>query len=377
MASTVMSASNSATIAKWDKKTFFEATQQATFGMLANCGAIYDASRDFKGTNGRGDNITFDYVNKLVNNPLGETDTVYGREEALRTNTHNMAINETNIAVSSPNRDTIQQQRTNIDFDEAGALTAAERGTEIMDTSVFNQLAGFNPTSFTIDGTTYTTTAEKLQVQGHNAPVSPTSNRIIRPASAASDQVLTSADTFRLDLLDYVTEKNMVNAQPAKPCLDGYYRVFISPEQEIDLMHDTSGKIQPFPIELAKISNGDTSAYDFKYSDGTRPVCSYKNFLIYSAPRVPNGVNGSDSSVITTVKRAVVVGRDALSYASPFGGLGKNEKDVPFKLKSELADYDRVKGMNLSIIYGLKKMSPANNQDIGSFVIPTYAASHS
>ena len=54
-----------------------------------------------------------------------------------------------------------------------------------------------------------------------------------------------------------------------------------------------------------------------------------------------------------------------------------NDKDVPFKMYVQLSDYDYVKGMDLRTIYGTKKMSPSNAEDIGAFVISTYAAAHS
>ena len=73
---------------------------------MAQIGAIYDASDDFRGLNGRGDNITFDYVGKLTGVP-GEGSTAFGNEEALDTGTHTMSINLTRIPVSNPNTGSI------------------------------------------------------------------------------------------------------------------------------------------------------------------------------------------------------------------------------------------------------------------------------
>lgn len=377
MATTTMTSANNSTVAKWEKKTWVEAYQQSAFGLIAQSGGIYDASAYFRNDNGRGDNLTFDYVGKLTGIPLGEGSTAFGNEEALDTGSHNMAINLTRIPVSNPNNGSIEQQRTNIQFDEVTANVMAGRAVELMDTSVFQQLAGVNPTSFTVNGTTYLSSAAKLQVQGHNTPTAPTANRIIRAGAAAADQNLTSSDTFSMDLLDFVCESIQANDQPIAPCADGFYKVFLHPYQVTDLKQDSSGKIQWYTNELAKVQGGKDSKLILPYTDKPIEVGVYGRFKIYEAPRVANGENGSSGAVITTVRRAVVVGRDALSFASPFGGIGSKDKDVPFKMFVQLSDYDYYKGMDLRSIYGIKKMSPSNAEDIGTFVISTYAASHS
>lgn len=376
MATTVMTSANNSTIAKWEKKTWVEALQTTAFGELVQSGAIYDASAAFRGDNGRGDNLTFNYVGKLVGNPLGEGSVAFGNEEALDTGTHNMAIGLTRIAVSSPNNSSIEQQRTNIQFDEVTARLQANRALELLDTSVFQQLAGVNPTSFTMNGTTYATTAQKLQVQGHNAPTAPTTNRILRAGAVAADQSLTSNDTMSMDLVDFAIEKIMAADQPIEPCADGYFKLFLHPYQVVDLRQDSGGKIQWYNNELAKVQGGKES--NLTYKGGTKPVMvgEYLNVKIYQAPRVAQGVNGSTSAVVTSARRGVLVGKDALSFASPVGGISANDTKVPFKMFVQLSDYDYIKGMDFRSILGIKKMSPSNAEDIGAFVISTYANAH-
>lgn len=377
MATTTMTSSNSSTVKKWEKKTWVQAIQQTAFGLLTTGGSIYDASKYFRNDNGRGDNLTFDYAGKLTGLPLGEGQTAYGNEEALDLGSHNMSINVTRIPVSNPNSGTIEQQRTNIDFDVVTANVQAKRAAELIDTSVFMQLAGANPTSFTVNGTTYSTTAQKLHVQGHNAPTAPTTNRIIRAGAAATDQALTSSNTFTLDLVDYALESILSGDQPIEACSDGYYKLILHPYQATDLKHDSGGKVQWYQNELAKVQGGKDSQLEFKYSDKPIFLGTYGNVKIYQAGRVAQGERSDTSAVITTVRRAVLVGMDALSFASPFGGINPSDTGVPFKLYSQLSDYDYIKGQDLRTIYGVKKMSPSNAEDIGSFVISTYAASHS
>jgi len=376
MATTVMTSANLSTIAKWEKKTWLEVYQQTAFGELASSGAIYDASERFRGTDSRGDKLTFDYVGKLTGNPLGEGAIGFGNEEALDTGTHQMALGLTRILVSSPNESSIEQQRTNIGFNAATAQLQAGRAAELIDTSVFQQLAGVNPTSFTMNGTTYATAAQKLQVQGHNTPTAPTANRIIRSGAAATDQALTSSDTMSMDLVDFAIERIVSNDQPIAPCNDGYYKLFLHPFQVVDLRQDSGGKIQWYVNELAKVQGGSESFINYKGGDKPVLVGKYLNVNIYQAPRVAFGANSSSSAVIPSVRRAVLVGKDALSFASPVGGIGAGDKQVPFKMFVQLSDYDYIKGMDFRSIMGIKKMSPSNAEDIGSFVISTFANAH-
>lgn len=377
MAVTTMSSANNSTIKKWQKKTWLESYQQSAFGLLSESGSVYDASVDFRNDNGRGDSITFNYVSKLVDNPIGEGGTGFGNEEALNTGTDSMSVNLTRILVSNPNNNTIEQQRTNIQFDEVSAMHQARRAVELMDASCFQQLAGVNPTAFTINGTTYNTPAKKLQVQGHNVPSAPSANRIIRAGGAATDEALTSSDTFSMDLLDFTLERIMGNDQPIDPCSDGYFKLFLHPFQSTALKHDSSGKIQWYTNNLAMEQGGKESNLTYQY--GTKPIAlgEYAGVKIYQAPRVANGASSADDSVITTVRRAVLVGRDALTFASPFGGISQNDTDVPFKMYVQFSDYDYIKGQDLRSIYGVKKLSPDNAEDVGAFVISTYAAASS
>ena len=101
----------------------------------------------------------------------------------------------------------------------------------------------------------------------------------------------------------------------------------------------------------------------------------YKNVYIYQAPRVAYGQNSSGSAVITTVRRAVLCGADAVSFASPFGGR-PTDTNVPIKFFEELVDLGYYKSQEGRLLYGLKKMIPDNKEDIGVTVISTYAAAH-
>lgn len=373
MASTQMLSANALTRKVWATEDWTNPGQITAFGHLVSRGAVFEVD-DFKGAKARGDSITYDYTNKLTGIPIGEGGTLDGNEEALDLGSFTMAMNVTRIGVLNPNDDTIEQQRTLVDFPARTRKLIPERHMELVDAACFNQLAGFNPTSYTQNGTTWSGT-NKLFVQGHNTPVAPTANRIIRAGGGANDQAITSSNTFTLDLVDYSLERIANSDQPIKALADGSYDLYLSPEQFVDLKQDTTGRIQWFNIELAKITGGkDNELEDTQFT--TMPYAGmYSNVKIYQAPRVAYGQRSDTSAVITTVRRAVLVGQDALSFASPWGGAPTDV--VPLKYFSQLKDYEYFKGLEGRLIYGLKKTVASNSEDIGVFVIATYAAAHS
>lgn len=373
MSSTTMSSANALTRKIWATEDWTNPGQRVAFGHMFTRGAVFYVE-DFLGQKARGDQITYDYTNKLTGIPIGEGGTLDGNEEALDLGSFTMAMNTTRIGVLNPNADTIEQQRTLVDFPARTRKVIPQRHMEMLDSSLFNQLAGFNPTSFTQNGTTWSG-SNKLFVQGHNTPVAPSSGRILRAGGVANDQSLTSANTMTLDLIDYALESIDRSDQPIKRFADDTYDLYVSPEQLTDLKQDTTGKIQWFNIELAKITGGKKNELENGMFDTMPALGQYAGVNIYSAPRVAFGQRSDTSAVITTVRRAVLVGKDAASFASPFGGR-PSDSDVPLKYFSQLKDYEYYKGLEGRMIYGLKKTVASNSEDIGVFVISTYAAPH-
>lgn len=374
MASTSMTSANALTLKLWATEDWVNPGQRVAFGHLFSRGSVYYAE-EFLGQKARGDAITYDYTNKLTGIPVGEGGTLDGNEEALNLGFFSMAINVTRIGVLNPNDDTIEQQRTLVDFPERTRKVIPARHMELLDTAVFYQLGGSAPTSFTLNGTTWSGNNRNF-VWGHNTPVAPSTSRILRAGGAATDQALTTSNIFTMDLVDYALEQIDLSNQPIKMLSDDTYDLYVSPEQLTDLKQDTTGKIQWFNMALARATGGDTSQIDGEMFDTMPCLGQYGRVNIYSAPRVAYGLNSGTSAVITTVRRAVLCGKDALTFASPFGGR-PTDKSVPLKYFSQLKDYEYFKGLEGRMIYGLKKTVASNSDDIGVFVIATYAAPHS
>ena len=373
MASTSMTSANALTLKLWATEDWVNPGQRVVFGHMFKRGSVFFAE-EFLGQKARGDQITYDYTNKLTGIPVGEGGTLDGNEEALNLGYFSMAINVTRIGVLNPNDDTIEQQRTLVDFPERTRKVIPNRHMELLDTSVFQQLAGAYPTSWTQNGTTWSGN-NRLFVTGHNVPVAPSTTRILRAGGVANDQSLTSSNTMTLDLVDYAIESIELSNQPIKRLADDTFDLYVSPEQFTDLKQDTTGKIQWFNQALAYATSGKYDQLEGMLFDTMPCLGQYANVNIYMAGRVAYGVSSADSSVITTTRRAVLVGKDALTFASPFGGR-PTDKSVPLKYFSQLKDYEYFKGLEGRMIYGVKKTVASNSDDIGVFVISTYAAPH-
>jgi len=263
----------------WANEDWINPGMPTAFGHMLSRGAIF-YTNVFEGSNGKGDQITYNYANKLTGIPQGEGGTLNGNEEALNLGSFSMVINVTRIGVSNPNDDTIEQQRTLVDFPETTRKLIPSRHMELVDTGVFYQLAGANPTSFTLNGTTWSG-ANKLFVQGHNTPVAPSSERIIRAGSVANDQSLTSSNTMTLDMIDYMMERNNTSNQPIAALSDGTFDGYFSPEQITDLKQDTTGKIQWWNATLARVTGGDDKLLNGQLFQGMRKLGEYGNINIY------------------------------------------------------------------------------------------------
>jgi hypothetical protein len=379
MATTGMLTGNALTVKLWSKLGFLDMYKSTAFGRMARRGTIMKADELSRAE--AGDDVTFNFTGLLTGTGVGEGGTLDGSEEALDLQSFSMQFGVFRHAVASPNEDTIEQSRTYVKFAERAREQLVGFHQSRLDASAFNQLAGVDSTTITVDGTVYSGT-DRTFVQGLNTINTPTTNRIIRAAGAATDQALTSADTFSLDLVDAAVEQ-LQRTYPHAGALEGEeFDLYISYEQSVDLKRDTSGKIQWYTNYLSATEggmNGDNPIFTGdKY--GTQPIGKYANVNIIPSARVAYGVNSSSSAAISTVRRAVLCGKNALSFASKFGGelrdgAADGNGNVPLKFSTQLKDYDYIKGIEARMIYGLKKVQ-FDSEDFGSTVISTYAAAH-
>lgn len=382
MSVTPLLTSDSLAVKLWGVKGYIDIIKGTHFGRMMERGTISRADELDRAK--AGDAITVDFTGILTGIGIGEGGTLAGNEESLNNQSFSMSYGLYRHAVASPNQDTIEQQRTNIPFEKRARALMPTFHASRLDASLFNQLAGVNSTTITVDTTTYSG-SNRTFVQGLNTINAATSNRIIWAGGNTADEQLGSTNTMSLDLIDAAEEK-LASTYPSAGTLDGEeFDLYISFEQLTDLKRDTSSKIQWYSINLAAMTGGMIKDNPIANASpfSKQPVGKYGRVNIIPAYRVATGVNSSTSAAITTVKRAVMVGRNAVMFGSPFGGtLDDIAMDgdiasvkVPLKFFTQLKDYDYVKGIEGRIIYGLKK-TQFQSEDFGSIVISTYAAAH-
>lgn len=382
MATTQMLTSDNLTRKLWSTARYdwMQMAQKSAFGHLYNRGAIYtppEVMARGRNTN-KGDQITFSYIGKSTGALVGEGGNATANAEALDLQNQQIVWSVTRKPFRSPNEDgtTIEAQRTNVEFDSATRTAIQNRFVEVLDTGFFYHLAGASPTSLTLDGVTTSTAAGLLLLFGHNDPTAPTTNRIIRAGGGSTDEGIGSSNTMTLELVDYMLEK-AGNSNQALGYLEGNsYDLYISHEQAVDLQHDAGSSIQWYTNELAALQGGmKDNKIQNRFENGMPCLGKYRNVYIYAHPRVAYGENSSTGAVITTVRRAVLVGRDALIWASPFGGR-PTDKDIPLRYYTELEDVGYYKVTDGRMIYGIDKNTPSNKEDVGVIVCSTYASTH-
>lgn len=385
MAVTTMTTNNPLTVKLWSAKGFLDTIKASAFGHMFQRGTIMRASELDRAE--AGDTITFNFTGLLIG--LGQTEggTLTGNEESLNNQAFSMSYNVVRHAVANPNTDTIEQARANFNFNQRARDMLPRWHASRLDASVFNQLAGVDSTTITVDGTVYSG-AKKTIVQGLNSINAPSSNRIVRQGGAANDQSLTSSDTMNLDIIDAAVELATTTYPTLQPLDNEEFDLYLHPYQILDLKRDTTGKIQWYNNQLAYAANGDSNM-DVMNAYQMKAVGKYANVVIYSRERVPQGVSSADSSAVANTRRGVLCGRNAMAFASKFSGaltdaniFESTQGNVPFKFMTQLKDYDYISGVEGRMIYGVKKLqfaptqSPSTAQDNGSIVIGTYAAAH-
>lgn len=379
-----MLSSNSLTVKLWALENMVDVYKTSAFGRMLRRESIM-ISEELDGAKA-GDQVTIGFTGILTG--LGQTEggTLTGNEEALRNDSFSMSYNVVRHAIANPNDDTIEQARTTINFEKVSRQLLPKWHMSRFDASCFNQLAGVYSTTMTVDSAVYSG-AKRTIVAGLNTVNAPTTGRIIWAGGVSADESLTSSMTITLDMLDAALE-TLYTTYPSAAALDGdEFDLYISPAQLTDLKRDTSGKIQWYSINIAAMTGGQIddnqllTANPFKYE----PVGKYANVNIIMANRVATGQNSSTAAAIPNVRRAVMVGKNALMFGSRFaGGLsdmlmgdGRQAKEGKFPLKyfTQLKDYDYIKGVEQRAIYGVKK-TQFESTDIGVCVLSTYAAPH-
>ena len=313
-----------------------------------------------------GDKITCGLVIDLEGDGVQGDGTLEGNEESMQFFNDSLFVDQLRNGVRINGRMT--EKRVPYDLRYTAKERLAQWYAKRFDISFFNHICG-------------NTVQSDSRYTGNNTVTAPTTNRIFRPNSVATDQALAAGDEFSLELVDFAKEKAITASTEASTgplirpiMMDGgeYYVMFLHDYQVTDLRTSTSTG-QWLDIQKAAMQGGDVAK---------NPVFSgalgvYNGVILHQAARVTQGVHSTAGTAVTTSRRAVLCGCNSALIA--FGG---ENDDTRYSWVEKSFDYDNQLGVAAGAIWGLKKSIYApesgstNQEDYGTVVVPTYAVAH-
>lgn len=365
-------------IVAYSKKATVDMFKGGVLGKLLQLGVV-TVNDDLTGAK-RGTTVNLENVSILGGTGVGADENLQGNEAALIPGNQRMTVVEHCHAVKNPTELKEEFHETHLEWDGTAQDLLVGFKQSRKDTSVLQQAAGAYPLTLSVDGVTYSG-ASRLFVTGGNTVSAPSSTRIVRAGGAATDQALTSSDTMSIDLIDEAIKIYETTYPSTDPLSDGNLILLVSHEQGKSLIQENSGAFTLGNIALNQIAGGKDSQTVMKsgYS-GNKSLAligTYRNVVIYACKRVAKGVNSSSSASISTVQRAVLLGSNAIVFASKFGSpLGKDGKAVT-RMSAQLEDHGRYRSTSIHTIDGCLKTQVnhfGTDTDAGVVVISTYGA---
>jgi len=354
MASTNFGVNDPLAVKLWSKKLSVEVLKETWIMQFA--GDSSDSMVQIKDETQKsaGDKITYGLRMQLVSAGVQGDGTLEGNEESLVTYSDAVIINQLRNAVRSAGR--MSQQRVPFSVRDEALSGLRDWYADRFDLSGFNQLCGFTPqtnTSFT----------------GNNAVVGVDAGHQKFMGGVANDQSLVVANTMSLSIIDFAVETAKITTPAIRPVRSGgreYYLGFLHPIQVTDMRTNTSTG-QWLDIQKAAMTGGEID--DNPIFDGALGV--YNGVILHSDYRVTQGVNsGTPTTAVTTARRAVLAGAQALMLA-----YGRDNGPGRFTWVEELFDYENELGVSVGTIFGMKK-TVFNSADFADIIMSTYAVAH-
>jgi len=364
MAQTDFAVNHPLAVSVWSKRLAAEAYRRTFIGKFIGESedSLIMEKLDLK--KGAGDNITCGLNVQLQGDGVQGDATLEGNEEALQFYDDNLVINQLRHASRVKGRMT--EQRVPYNLRETSRMRLADWFAQRMDVSFFNQICG-------------NTAVTDTRFTGNNATIAPSTNRIFWAGGKSNDQGLGAVDTFTLELIDIARQKAETASiasstgpliRPIRHEGNDYYCMFLHDYQVHDLRTNTASG-QWLDIQKAAMQGGDVR--DNPIFTGALGI--YNGVVLHKASRVTTGVNSSTGAAITTARRAVLCGAQAVCIA-----FGSGNGATRYTWNEEMFDYGNQFGVAAGSIFGLKKTKyvPENNsstnaEDFGTVVVSTYA----
>lgn len=306
---------------------------------------------------GAGDKITFGLRARLTGDGKTEGEVAEGQGESLSIYNDALYINELGHVVGVKSEHSIDQQRVPFNLREQAKAGLGEWWSDRTAASFFNQVCG-------------NTAQTNTKYTGLQATTAPTSGRIIRAGTAATDQALTSSDIFTLDLIDQAVEMAKVGNTMIRPIRIGgqpKYVCYLHPYQ-VTSLRTNSASGQWLDIQKAALSGGAAT----KSPIYTGALGEHNGVILRSSQDIPQGCNSATpTTTVANTRRAVLLGAQAAVCA--YGRANGQGEDQRYRWNEELLDHKRKLEVSAWSIFGMKKAT-FNSADFGALVITTYAA---
>lgn len=362
MAVTVFGTNDSETVKAWSRRLSVEAPKHTDIAPLIGTSMDSIIYRKDELSKGPGDRVRCTLRSQLIGRGRTEGEALEGHEESLQFFTDDLLINELVHAVRSDANGTISQQRVSFNLREQSYQALRDWMADRMSLCFFTQAAGYTGGSITFEG-------ETIQMggvtYGFNAPTAPSTGRIIRPGSHSTDQAIETADSanddMSLELIDravYAAKTSNPRIRPARTSNGRKYVMYLHPAQVHSLRTSTT-KGEWLDIKMQM--RDDDALY-------RGAIGEWNNVILRESEHVAPGVDETDDSEITTVRRAVLLGAQAVMM-----GYGRGSNTTNMGWREELFDYGRQVGVKAGTLFGMKK-TVFNSSDFGCIVVSTRAA---
>lgn len=373
MAETRFEASDALTVNRWAARLGYDVVYRTALSPLIGEDENSVIHLKIETQKGAGDKITFPLMAKLTGAGFTSGEVAEGNGESLSLYTDSVLISELGHVVDIPNDGrSIDMQRIPVPLRAAAKNGLMTWLQERMSQTFFNHVCGYTPIN-----------ASGGKYNGHNTVTAPTSGRHIWRAagtgeSNTADEALESDDIMSLNMIDHMRETAETLTSPVRPIniqgnyeaggvdiSGGRYIMYIHPYQAVDLRTSTDTG-QWLDIQKAALMGGQMSKNPI-YSDA---LGEYNNVILKKANHVTQGVNSSTGAAISTVRRSVLLGAQAVAIA-----YGKGGGPTTYGWNEELIDHKRRLEVSTFCIWGMTK-TVFNSADFGVIVGSTYAAAH-
>lgn len=260
---------------------------------------------------GAGDKVTFGLRARMTGDGKTEGEAAEGQGESLSIYSDSVFINELGHVAAARSENTIDQQRVPFDLRSQCKDALAEWWADRLSASFFNQVCG----------NTAQTSTKYTGLQATTAPAG--TGRQIWAGSATTDQGLTSADVFTLDLIDAAVENAKIGSNMIRPLrINGQpkYVCYLHPYHVTSLRTNASSG-QWLDIQKAALS-ADNSTRNPIY---TGALGEYNGVILRTSQDIPLGCNSSTTTTaVSNTRRAVLLGCQAAVCG--FGQSGQPNK---------------------------------------------------